>query len=158
MDKVSISYLFGFSRYQTKCVIKFLLRQFMTSWTILRFIFDHPLKQWPTGRKKGKDRNKKIEYLENEKRFLDEIKSIFHSLWRVIIWWKDKSLMKIADTSPNKIIVNDQILGKEIAVWTLWKQKEVVCRCNFLNFRILPAQKLYYSSAWILLFWLKHAS
>ena len=49
------------------CVIEFLRRQLMTSWT-LRFIFNHPLKQWPTGRKRGKDRN--------EKSFLDEIKSI----------------------------------------------------------------------------------
>ena len=39
-------------------VIDFLFRQLMTSWT-LRFIFDHPLKQWPTGRKRGKDRNTK---------------------------------------------------------------------------------------------------
>ena len=41
----------------------------------------------------------KIEYLENKKRFLDEIKSIFHSFWRAIISWKNKNLMKIADTS-----------------------------------------------------------
>ena len=56
--KVSMSYLFPFSGYQTKCVIEFLFRQLMTSWT-LRFIFDNPLKQWPTGRKRGKDRNTK---------------------------------------------------------------------------------------------------
>ena len=30
----------------------------------------------------------KFEYLENKKSFLDEIKSIFYSFWRVIIWWK----------------------------------------------------------------------
>ena len=47
-------------------------------------------------RGRGKDKN---EYLENEKSFLDEIKSIFHSFWRAIIWWKNKNLMKIADTS-----------------------------------------------------------
>ena len=39
------------SRYQTKGVIEFLFRQFMT----LRYIFDNPPKQWPT----GKDRNTK---------------------------------------------------------------------------------------------------
>ena len=50
---------FFFSRYQTKCVIEFLFRQLMTSWT-LKFIFDHPLKQWPTGRKRVKDRNIKM--------------------------------------------------------------------------------------------------
>ena len=31
MDKVSVSYIFFFPRYQTKCVIKFLLKQLMTS-------------------------------------------------------------------------------------------------------------------------------
>ena len=30
----------------------------MASWT-LRFIFNLPPKQWPTGRKRGKDRNTK---------------------------------------------------------------------------------------------------
>ena len=29
---------------------------------------------------------KKTEYLENEKRFFDEIKNIFHSFWKTIIW------------------------------------------------------------------------
>ena len=46
-----------------------------------------------------------IEYLGNEKSFLDEIKSIFCSFWRAIIWWKNKNLMKIADTSFNKTAV-----------------------------------------------------
>ena len=31
MDKVSMSHLISFSRYQTKCIIKFLFRQLMTS-------------------------------------------------------------------------------------------------------------------------------
>ena len=43
-------HLFSFSRYQTKCVIKFLFRQLMTSLT-LRFIFDQPLEHWLTGEK-----------------------------------------------------------------------------------------------------------
>ena len=42
-----------------------------------------------------------FEYLKNEKSFLDEIKSIFRSFWRAIIWWKNKNLVKIADTSFN---------------------------------------------------------
>ena len=29
----------------------------------------------------------KLEYLENKKSFLDEIKNIFHIFWRAIIWW-----------------------------------------------------------------------
>ena len=31
LDKISMSHLISFSRYQTKCVIKFLFRQLMTS-------------------------------------------------------------------------------------------------------------------------------
>ena len=43
-------------------------------------------------RKIGNDRKEvqKFEYLENEKSFLNEIKSIFHSLWRSIVCWKNK--------------------------------------------------------------------
>ena len=32
----------------------------------------------------------KFEYLENEESFLDEIKSIFHSYLKAIIWWKNE--------------------------------------------------------------------
>ena len=59
MDKVSMAYLFSFLIYQTKCVIKFLFRQLITSLT-LRFICEHTLKQWLTGRRKEKDKNAKI--------------------------------------------------------------------------------------------------
>ena len=93
-------YLFSFSRYQTKRVIEFLFTQFMISWT-LRFIFDHPQKQRPT-RQVEKERRteiQKYQYLDNEKSFLNEIESIFESFWRAIIWWKNKNLMKVADTS-----------------------------------------------------------
>ena len=40
-------------------------------------MFEQPLKQWLTGRKKGKMETQKCEYLENEKSFLDEKK--YHS-------------------------------------------------------------------------------
>ena len=53
-----MSYVISFSRYQLKCVIKFLFRQLMTSQT-LRFFLDQPLKQWLTGRKRGEDENTK---------------------------------------------------------------------------------------------------
>ena len=49
--------------------------------------------------KEGRTEIKKIEYLEKEKSFLDEIKSIVHNFWRNIIWWKNKKLIKIADRS-----------------------------------------------------------
>ena len=42
----------------------------------------------------------KFECLENEKSFLDERRNIFHSFWRVFIWWKLFFLKKnIADTT-----------------------------------------------------------
>ena len=49
------SYLDNWWRHE---LFEFLLRQLMTLWT-LRFIFDHSLKQWLTGRKRRKDRNTK---------------------------------------------------------------------------------------------------
>ena len=44
----------------------------------------------------GKEGKKlqKFEYLENKKSFLDEIKNIFHSFWRAIIWCKNENLIK----------------------------------------------------------------
>ena len=52
----------------------------MTSQT-LRFIFDH----FPRQQQKGRGRLK-FEHLEIEKRFLDEIKIIFHIYLGAIIW------------------------------------------------------------------------
>ena len=77
MDKVSMSYLFSFSRYQTKCFLKFIFRQLMTcrfedlSWAKLSS------NGWQ-GEKEGKMEIQKFECLENEKSFLDEIKNMFH--------------------------------------------------------------------------------
>ena len=47
-------------------------------------------------RKSGREEEKipKFEYLENKKSFWNEIKNIFHSFWRAIIWWKNKNLKK----------------------------------------------------------------
>ena len=44
----------------------------------------------------GKEGQKlqKFEYLEYERSFLNEIKNIFHSFWRAIVWWKNKNLTK----------------------------------------------------------------
>ena len=60
MRKVSMSYLFSFSRYQIKYIIQFLFRQLMMSQT-LRFILD--------GQQGEKDRRteiQKFEYLGEE--------------------------------------------------------------------------------------------
>ena len=68
-----MSYLFSFSRYQTKCVIKFLFRQLMTSQTLIIY------RNGRQGEKERRTEIQKFEYLENEKRFSDEIKSVIHS-------------------------------------------------------------------------------
>ena len=54
-------------KISNKIAIEFLFRQLMISWT-LRFIFYHPPKQWPTGRKRGKDRNTKNSNISRTKR------------------------------------------------------------------------------------------
>ena len=59
MTKVSMPYLFFFSRYQTKRVMKFLFRQ-LRRHKFLRFILGQGLKQWLTGREKGEDENTEI--------------------------------------------------------------------------------------------------
>ena len=56
----------------------------------LRFFLHQPLKQWLAGKKEGETKIQKFEYLKSEKRFLDEIKSIFRSFRRAIIWQKIK--------------------------------------------------------------------
>ena len=56
MDQVSMSYRFSFLRYQIKCVIEFLFRYLMTPQT-LRSIFDPPLKQCLTRKRRGEDGN-----------------------------------------------------------------------------------------------------
>ena len=65
--------------------------QFMTSWIIpVLFV----LLSLEIVERKGKIQ--KCEYLEKEKSFLDEIKILFHSFRRAIIWWKNKNLIKIS--------------------------------------------------------------
>ena len=68
MDKVLMSHLISFSRYQTKYVIKFLFRQLKTSET-LRFFLDQPLKHWLTGRKRGEDENKSLNISKMKRAF-----------------------------------------------------------------------------------------
>ena len=70
-----------------------LLSSYLDKWwghKLLRFFFNHPLKQWLTGKKGGKTEIQTFEYLENKKSFLDAIKNIFHSFWRAITWWNIK--------------------------------------------------------------------
>ena len=48
-------------------------------------------------RKCGREEKKlqKLKYLDNEKSFFNEIKNIFYSFWRAVIWWKNKNLIKV---------------------------------------------------------------
>ena len=69
-----------------------LLSSYLDNWWRhkLRFFLNKPLKQCLRGKKEEKTKIQKFEYLENKKSFLDEIKNIFYSFWRAIIWWKIK--------------------------------------------------------------------
>ena len=98
MDKVQMSHLISFSRYQTECDIKFLFRQLMSSWT-LRFLLRSTSKAMADSEKKREDKNTKIWMSREWKELFRSIKSIFHSFWRPIILWKIKIWQKIADTS-----------------------------------------------------------
>ena len=70
-------FLFKISFFRQLISLFRLFRQLIIS-QISKFIFNHPLKQCLTREKQGKAAVPKFEYLENKKRFLDEIKSIFH--------------------------------------------------------------------------------
>ena len=74
----------------------------------------------------------KYEYLENEKSFLDEIKSIFSSFWRAIIWWKKKNLMKIADTSFKHLEMSPLYTFVNIGV-----SQDMECNTFFVIFALL---------------------
>ena len=68
MGKVSMSYLFSFSGYQTKCVIEFLFRELMKyEFYDLSLIALQSSSQQV--QKEGRTEIQTIEYLENEKSF-----------------------------------------------------------------------------------------
>ena len=71
-----MSHLNSFSRYQTKCVIEDLFRQFINVKIFLKSISKAMIGR---EKKEGKTKIQKYEYLENKKRFFDEIKNVFHS-------------------------------------------------------------------------------
>ena len=58
MDKVSLSHLISFSRYQIKCVIKFLFRQIFLGLTS---------KAMPDREKNGEDENRNIWISQEQK-------------------------------------------------------------------------------------------
>ena len=144
MGKVLMSYLFSFSRYQIESVIKFLPRQLITSCT-LRFFFGHPLKQWPTRRKRGENGNTKIWISWNEKSFFDEIKSIFHSFWRAIIWQKNKNLIKNSGHKLWKLFfVTKKLIKKQTSsAWNFLQPPIPVWRSAYIPYFKISASILW---------------
>ena len=51
---------------------------------------------------KGREKLQKFEYLQKERSILDEIKSIFCSIWRSIIWWKNKKIVETGFKNGSK--------------------------------------------------------
>ena len=72
----------------------------------------------------------------NEKSFLGEIKNIFYSFWRAIIWWLNKNLMKIPDTSfklrdykGRKVTAG---FLEKFLIWRyLWKRLQISPKSDF---------------------------
>ena len=98
MAKVSMSYLFSFSRYQTKCVMNLLFRQLMTSES-LRFILGLALKQWQTGKKIGEGGNTKIWLSREGKELFRWNKKYLSSFLKDCHLVKKAKIKKIAATS-----------------------------------------------------------
>ena len=86
---------------------------------------------------------KKFEYLENEKSFLDEIKNIFYSFWRPVIWSKNKHLIKkIADTSFKDRKNND--MHKPESKVTRTKRHCWYSRLFVYNFEFIQRSRPYF--------------
>ena len=67
---------------------------------------------------RGREKIQKFEYLENERNFYDEIKNIFHSFWRSIIWRKNKNLIR---NSGQKLLLKlSPNLGNKIPLQTTY--------------------------------------
>ena len=68
----------------------------------------------------------KFKYLDNEKSFLDEIKSSFHSFWRAIIWLKIEIWSKIEDKSFKEMSPPKcKIQGKDLTTKG-WAEKKIL--------------------------------
>ena len=102
IDKVSMSYLFSFSIYLTKCVIKFLFRQLLMSKTS-RFILNHPQSQWMTGENWSQHGNTKNLNISRMKRaFQMKEKALFIIILRPTVSFKQC----LVTQSPFKMMKN----------------------------------------------------
>ena len=116
MAKVSMSHLFPSQDIKQNR----LLSSYLDKWwchKILRFFLNHLLKQWLTGKKRGRWKYKNL-YIWRMKSFLVQIKTIFHSFWRAITWWKINVWWKIVDTSF-KIYLGLSFLVLLLGLWQL---------------------------------------
>ena len=78
-----------FLSYSKNYICKFIRANL---WHHKLFHFHFPFWIWKVW--KRREKRQKFEYFEKEKSFLAEIKIIFHSFWRPVIWWKNKTLIK----------------------------------------------------------------
>ena len=78
---------------------------------------DQALKQWLTGRKEGKVEIQKFEYLENEKSFLDEIKTSF-IVFEGLSFGEKKKFLK-------KLLARQEVLSKS---YLIAQFKKVICK------------------------------
>ena len=98
------------------------------SWHHKLFRFHLSIWIWKVWKRKKK--LQKFEYLENEKSFPDEIKNIFHSIWRGIISWKNKNSIK---NSGHKLYTACQWVWEKVS-------KHLHCRLileTLLRFKIV---------------------
>ena len=94
------------------------------SWHHKLFHFHLPFWIWKVW--KGREKIQKCEYLE--KSFSDEIKkSIFHSFWMAIIWWKNKNLIK------NFNFVLESLFNKVACLQANFIKKKLQHRCFPVN-------------------------
>ena len=85
--------------------------------------------------------NKKIiEYLENEKRFLVEIKRIFHECLWAVIWWKKISFGLKLQYCVYLMLFDE--IALEIPVMKL--QEAILFECLCFNTRIINILFLYF--------------
>ena len=65
--------------------INFQYHQDVKQYMFLNSCLDSSCQAICGGKKEGK-KEIKFDYIEDEKSFLDEIKSIFHNIWRALFW------------------------------------------------------------------------
>ena len=80
MGKCSMSHLISFSRYQTKCVIKFLFRELMTFKINFKIFLESTSRTMADrGEKNGRRECKNLDVSRTKIAFKMKQKSIFHS-------------------------------------------------------------------------------